>query len=63
MFLKFLWFLNDLYFLDCIEFYFNCLFFFFYFNRVDFLILSEYGIMLVIDVNENFSFFINGDNE
>lgn len=37
--------------------------FFFYFNRADFPILSEHGIMPVTDVNENFSSPINGDNE
>lgn len=36
---------------------------FFYFNRADFPILSEHGIMPVTDVNENFSSPINGDNE
>lgn len=41
----------------------NCLLFFFYFNRADFPILSEHGIMPVTDVNENFSSPINGDNE
>lgn len=37
--------------------------FFIYFNRADFPILSEHGIMPVTDVNENFSSPINGDNE
>lgn len=63
MLLKLLWSPNDLYPSDCIEFYFNCLLFFFYFNRADFPILSEHGIMPVTDVNENFSSPINGDNE
>lgn len=60
MLLKLLWSPNDLYPSDCIEFYFNC---FFYFNRADFPILSEHGVMPVTDVNENFSSPINGDNE
>lgn len=63
MLLKLLWSPNDLYPSDCIELYFNCLLFFFYFNRADFPILSEHGIMPVTDVNENFSSPINGDNE
>lgn len=63
MLLKLLWSPNDLYPSDCIELYFNCLLFFFYFYRADFPILSEHGIMPVTDVNENFSSPINGDNE
>lgn len=63
MLLKLLWPPNDLYPSDCIELYFNCLLFFFYFNRADFPILSEHGIMPVTDVNENFSSPIHGDNE
>lgn len=62
MLLKLLWSPNDLYPSDCIELYFNCLLFFFYF-RADFPILTEHGVMPVTDVNENFSSPINGDNE